>query len=41
MGITVGCLIGMVPLLFMDNDKKKKDDGEADAAPVNVDVAVN
>lgn len=33
MGITIGCLIGMTPLLFMDLDKKKKDDeGEAEGA---------
>ena len=38
-GITVGCLIGMFPLLFFDHDhdhddegKKKKKDGEAVAA---------
>lgn len=29
MGITIGCLIGMTPLLFMDMDKKKKEDDEA------------
>lgn len=28
-GITIGCLIGMMPLLFIDTDKKKKDEGEA------------
>lgn len=33
MGITIGCLIGMTPLLFMDLDKKKKDDeSEAEGA---------
>lgn len=33
LGITIGCLIGMTPLLFMDLDKKKKDDeGEAEGA---------
>lgn len=33
MGITIGCLIGMTPLLFMDLDKKKKDDeGEAEGS---------
>lgn len=30
LGITIGCLIGMVPLLFMDVDKKKKAE-EADS----------
>lgn len=27
MGITIGCIVGMFPLLFMDTDKKK--DGES------------
>lgn len=32
LGITIGCLIGMTPLLFMDTDKDKKKKEEEAAA---------
>ncbi|KXJ78458.1 hypothetical protein RP20_CCG004684 [Aedes albopictus] len=44
-GITIGCLLGMCPLMFMENEPKdadKKDDkAAAAAAPVDVVVAVH
>lgn len=44
-GITIGCLLGMCPLMFMENEPKdadKKDDkAAAAAAPVEVVVAVH
>lgn len=46
LGITIGCLLGMCPLMFMENEPKdvdKKDDkaGAVAAAPVEVVVAVH
>lgn len=44
LGITIGCLLGMCPLLFMkyptkDENKKKESDGESKDVPVVIAVA--
>lgn len=43
LGITIGCIIGMTPLLFMDGDKKSKDseEGKEAAEGVIANVVVN